>query len=661
MSDNDASPARDRDLGMDRPITRRDFLNGVAVGAGVLGMSGSASAAPTFAQDQPGYYPPTLTGMRGSHDGSYDYAHALRDGTFWKGAGKPVDTHETYDLVIAGGGISGLAAAYFYRANNPNARILILDNHDDFGGHAKRNEFHIGRSTLITNGGTAGISSPFDYSKVAKGLMTELGIEPQKLSAESNQLADRSLFAGLQSATFFDKETFGEDRLVIGSPGGGGRGGRGRGNAAAAAIPWVEWLAKTPLSPQVQKDIARLEEDRVDYMPGLTSDEKKDRLSRMSYKDFLLKVVKVDPGVIPYYQKRTHGLYGIGIDAVGALELWPGSPGFQGMNLEPGPHPRLSFTALGRHVPKTEPYNYHFPDGNASVARALVRTLIPGIAPGTTAESSVTAKFDYSKLDNAGNQIRMRLSSTVLRTRHLGKPSAAKQVEIVYGREKQVFTIRAKSVILACWNMMIPYVCDELPAAQKEALKYGVKVPLCYIAVGLRNWQAFQKLGIRGASAPGMYTSGINLEAPTRIGDYLPEIKSPDDPVLARTGRDPNKPGLPARDQQRAGHAELLTTPFSTFERNIRDQMVRILGPGGFDPARDIEAITVNRWPHGYAYEYNYLWDPEWKKGESPCEIGRMQFGRISIANSDAAAAAYTDQAIDQAYRAVQEQLAVKT
>ena len=209
-------------------------------------------------------------------------------------------------------------------------------------------------------------------------------------------------------------------------------------------------------------------------MPGMTSDQKKDRLSRISYKDFLLNIVKVDPGVIPYYQKRTHGLYGVGIDAVAALEVWPGYPGFQGLNLEPGPHPRLSFTAQGRHVPKSGPYNYQFPDGNASVARALMRSLIPDVAPGTTAESVVTAKFDYAKLDNASNQIRVRLSSTVLRTRHLGKPSTAKrEVEVVYGREKQLYTVRAKSVVLACWNMMIPYVCEDLPAPQKEALKYG--------------------------------------------------------------------------------------------------------------------------------------------------------------------------------------------
>ncbi len=642
---------RDRDLGMDRPISRRDFLDGVAVGIGALGLvTGRAEAATAFPQDRPGYNPPTLTGMRGSHDGSYDYAHALRDGNAFQNAGTPVDTQEIYDLVIVGGGISGLAAAYFYRARNASAKILILDNHDDFGGHAKRNEFRPGGRLLITNGGTLSIESPFDYSKEARGLLSELGIDPVKLEENSEKITDRTVFQGLQNAVFFDKETFGADRLVVGVPGGR------RGTGAPAGPTWKEFLAKTPLSEQAQADIARLQEEHVDYMPGLSDDEKKDRLSRMSYKDFLLNVVKVHADVIPFYQTRTHGLYGVGIDAVGALELWPNSPGFQGMNLKPGPYRRLSFTALGDHIEK-QPYEYHFPDGNATIARLLMRSLIKDAMPGHTAEDSVLANSDYSRLDRSDSQVRIRLGSTCLRARHVGDPAAAKEVEVVYGREKQMYSVRAKSVILGCWNMMIPYLCPELPAKQQEALHYGVKVPLVYTAVALRNWSAFKKLGMRGAQTPGMYHTTMNLELPTNIGEYRPEI-SPDQSILVRMLRTPCKPGLSARDQQRVGHADLLSTPFSTFERNIRDQFARVLGPGGFDPARDIDAITVNRWPHGYAYEYNFLWDPEWPKGESPCEIGRKRFGRISIANSDAAAAAYTDQAIDQAYRAVQEQLA---
>jgi spermidine dehydrogenase len=662
MRSDEEPTSADRDLGMERSITRRDFLNGVAIGIGgamgadllqhVPGIDVLLHAA-GLAQDAPGFYPPALTGMRGSHEGSYETSHALRDGRFLQPAGQPVETGESYDLIVVGGGISGLAAAYFYRARtNRSARILILDNHDDFGGHAKRNEFRPGGTLWIANGGTQSIESPFPYSGEAHALMSAIGIEPQRLAEQAGRAADRSVFNGLQGSYFFDKETFGVDRLVVGSPGGGR--GRGRG---AGGVTWADFLARTPLTPQVQEDIARLETATVDYMPGLSSDRKKDRLSRISYKDFLLQYVKVDAGVIPFYQVRTHGLYGIGIDAVGALECWAYHyPGFDGMNLDPKATGRMSFTARGDATPKP-PYNFHFPDGNASVARLLVRALVPDALPGTTAEDSVLARVDYSKLDRAAAPVRIRLTSTAVRVRHSGPAASAREVDVTYVRDRKMYSVRGKGVVLACWNMMIPYLCPELPAAQKEALKYGVKVPLVYTSVSLKNWSAFKKLGINGASTPGMYHTGVRLEVPTVIGGYDPTPKSPDDPILVRMTRTPCKPGLPAREQQRAGHVDLLTTTFQTFERRIRDQLARVLKDGGFDPARDIDAITVNRWPHGYAYEYNPLWDPDWAPGQAPCEIGRRAFGRITIANSDAAAAAYTDQAIDQAHRAVSELL----
>ena len=656
MNDHEPDSRRDRELGMDRPIARRDFLNGVALGVGGVMAAGALSplellAQSGFPQDRPGYNPAALTGMRGSHDGSFDVSHALRDGSFWKqNAGSPQALTETYDLIIVGGGISGLAAAYFYRQRaGADARILILDNHDDFGGHAKRNEFHPKGRLLLANGGTAGIESPFPYSPEALGLMKAIGIDVPALVAANRKAGSPQAYEGLQQSYFFDKETFGQDRLVVGPPGGG------RGRGGAPSITWTEWLAKTPFSSQAQKDIARVQDDKVDYMPGLTSDQKKDRLSRISYKQFLLDYVKVSPEVIPFYQTRTHGLYGIGIDAVGALECWGYSyPGFEGMNLDSKATGRMSFTARGDATPK-EPYNFHFPDGNASVARLLMRALIPAALPGTTAEDSVTAMVDYTQLDRPGAKIRVRLGSTAARVKHVGPVASAPEVEVVYGRERTLYSVRGKQVVLACWNMMIPYLCEDLPATQKEALHYGVKVPLVYTTVALRNWQAFKTLGINGVTTPSGYHTGMRLESPTTIGGYKVAPSGPDDPVLVRMTRTPCKPGLPSRDQHRAGHADLYTTTFATFERNIRDQFVRALGSGGFDPARDIEAITVNRWPHGYAYEYNPLWDADFAPGEAPCEIGRKPFGRIAIANSDAAAAAYTDQAMDQAYRAVQE------
>ena len=639
------SEFNDRELGLDQPISRRDFLNGMAVGIGTLGTAHSLPA-----QSENGgspNYPPTRTGMRGSHQGSFEAVHALKDGTFWKHAGKPVDTHESYDLVVVGAGISGLAAAYFFRKHaGESARILLLENHDDFGGHAKRNEFHLGGPMQLVNGGTVSIDSPTPYSAEADGLLKDLGIDPPALA---KKYAHNSLFAelGLKPAFFFDKQTFGEDRLAVGVP------ARARTRSTGAGSTWKEFLARTPLSEQVQRDIARLEEDSIDYMPGLPSAEKKDRLSRMSYRDFLLNVAKVDPGVIPFYQTRTQGEWGVGIDAEPALDCWAlRLPGFQGLGLERGSAPHMSFTAAG--YADGGSYNFHFPDGNASIARLLVRKLIPEAVPGSTVEDVVTSAVDYGRLDQADSRVRLRLNSPVVRARHRGEVSRAKEVEVVYLQGEKLYNIGARSVVMACWNMVVPFLCPDMPAKQKEAMHYLVKVPLIYTRVGVRNWTAFQNLGMSGASSPGMYHFGVNLSSGPEMGGYQTS-RSPEEPIILGMTRTPCQPGLPAREQHKAGRAELLAASFEMFERSIRDQLMRILQGGGFDPARDIEAITVNRWPHGYGYEYNPLFDPDWPPGEAPHEIGRKRFGRITIANSDSAATAYTDAAINQAYRAVNE------
>jgi spermidine dehydrogenase len=637
---------RDRELGMQCPITRRDFLNGVAVGIG--GALAANYLPASWAATPNSYYPPALTGMRGSHPGSFEAAHALRDGTAWD-ANKPTDTAESYDLVVVGSGISGLAAAYFYRQRaGSSARILILDNHDDFGGHAKRNEFRPAGRLLLANGGSFAIESPFPYSKEARGLLTELGVDPPALQ---KKYFDRNVYRGLDLAYFFDQQIFGEERFVPHAPVGflGERFLEGKGK-------WAEFLEKTPLSEQARRDILRIEEGKADPMSGSSQAEKKERLTKISYKDFLLNVWKASADVIPFYQTSTHGLYGIGIDAVPALDCWAlHYPGFQGMNLDRVPTKGLTFTALGEVTPQDE-YFFHFPDGNASVARLLVRSLIPSAIGGRTAEDVVTEKLDYSQLDKPDARVRIRLNSTAVHVQHVGPRDSAKEVLVAYSQNGEVKAVRGKRVVLACWNMMIPYICTELPDAQKEALHYGVKVPLVYTVVGVKNWQAFGKLGMRGVICPGMYHSMISLDLAVDIGDYK-SPKQPDEPVLVRMLRTPCKPGLPARDQHRFGHYDLFTTSFEIFERNIRDQLWRVLGAGGFDPARDIDAITVNRWPHGYAYEYNPLWDPDWPEGQRPCDIARKPFGRIAIANSDAAAAAYADQAVDQAYRAVWELL----
>ncbi len=631
---------------MDRPIARRDFLNGVAIAAGSIAggmlMGAATEGLAGEAATQPQNYPPRLTGLRGSHPGSFEVAHKLRDGDL---ALQEPSAVETYDLVIVGGGISGLAAAYFYRERDASARILILDNHDDFGGHAKRNEFALNGRIELINGGTLEIDSPRPYSVIAAGLMRKLGVDPVKLDAACTK-KDFYRRLGLGRGIFFDRETFGADKLVVG----------------VGAKPWAALLAEAPLTPAVRADIARLYEAKIDYMPGLSSQEKKARLARMTYRDFLLNVAKVDPGVLPVFQARTHDEWGVGIEAVAALEVWAFEfPGFQGLGLTPGAAPHMGFTASG-YAATGGSYKFHFPDGNASIARLLVRSLVPSSMPssiaGSSAEDIVTAAADYGALDRDGAPVRIRLASTALSVRNIGKPGAAREAEVIYSRNGTLVAARGKAVVLACWNMMIPYLCPELPARQKEALHYPVKIPLVYTSVAIRNWRAFKALGVNEIYAPGSYHSSLRLNQTVDIGGYL-SVRSPDDPILVHMQRIPCKPGLDEREQHRIGHAELLTTSFEVFEHNIRDQLARTLGPGGFDAAADILAITVNRWPHGYAYEYNPLFDPDWNEHEQPHVIGRAPFGRITIANSDAGAGAYTDVAIDQAHRAIEEVMAL--
>jgi spermidine dehydrogenase len=632
------SDKKDRELGMHCPITRRDFLNGVAVGvSGALAGSAlgtetllAAAALDGFAPEKaPNYYPPALTGMRGNHDGSFTYAHQLRDGESWDANGPAAKTGEAYDLVVVGGGISGLAAAYFYRKLvGKDARILILDNHDDFGGHAKRNEFRAGNRMVLSYGGTQSIESPGKYSDVAKSLIKEIGVETERFYKDY----DQKLYSKLGTAAFFDKETFGEDRLITGMN----------------MTPWPEFLAKAPLADTAKQDIARVYMEKVDYLSGLSKEEKRAKLSKISYADYLTKFCKVRPEALPFFQTFPHDLYGVGIDAVPALGCFESGDDYGSFT-----YPGFDGLGIGVHE-KEEPYIFHFPDGNASIARLLVRALIPAAMPGHSMDDVVTALADYSKLDVEGAPLRIRLNSTVVHVRHSGSSGATKTVDIAYMRGKKLQSVHASNCVLACYNMMIPYICPELPKNQNEALSYLVKTPLVYTHVALRNWTSFAKLGVHHIVAPGGYHTYTALDFPVSIGEYA-FPSHPEEPMVLFMLRTPCRPGLPMRDQFRAGRMELMDTPFSKFERNVRDQLGRMLGSAGFDPARDIEGITVNRWAHGYAYTPNTLFDPEWKEEDKPWVIGRKPFGKIAIANSDAGANAYTNEAIDQAWRAVGE------
>ena len=629
---------KDKRLGMDRPITRRQFFDGVAVAAGSVAawhlMGGQAKA---FTPADNASYPPGSNGLQGQTDSARIVMHAIRDETF--AAGPATDTGEAYDLVVVGAGISGLAAAFLWRQQaGAEKRVLLIDPLADFGGHAKRNEFMVGDRLVIGYGGSQSMQTPSYFSAAVTKLLADIGIEPKKFETFYDQAWGEN--RGLGRAVYFAPDVWGTEAMVI--------------ETEKAA----DWVPKTPLNDKAKADLIALLDAPADYMPGLSREEKLTKIAQITYKDFLLDYVKADPQLVTYFEDTTTGYFGVGIDATTALDAranW--NPGFDGMDLgdmvarkENSPSGRLVAT-------DPDPYIYHFPDGNAGIARSLVRALLPNALPGTTMEDLVTTPVDYAQLDLADNPVRLRLNSTVTNVAHDGDPASAEIVTVTYASaDGTLYTVKAAHVILACWHRVIPYITKELPADQEAALYDQQKVPLMYTNVVLKDWRAFDALKIWGFGAPGTFWGGADVDFPVSVGDYK-FAQTPDEPIVLHLSKAMTDPGVPSREQALNGRRALFALEWEDLERSIREMLQGALGPSGFDAARDIEAITINRWAHGYAYEYMRPWDAFWPDGPLPIETARKPWGRISIANSDSGAYAYAHSAIDQAVRAVRDQL----
>lgn len=648
-------------------ITRRDFLNGVAlsVGTAALGASGLSGAHALAAAPMDAPYPPALTGMRGAHAGSFEVAHAMSwEGKRYSPAENRVD--DIYDLVIVGGGLSGLAAARYYQQAKPEARILILDNHDDFGGHAKRNEFTVSGQTLVGYGGSQSIDTPSSYSPEAMALLKDVGIEPQRFF----DYYDRDFFASrdMDMKVYLNKAHYGADRLIAAPPSLFGAGALvfGDGSLGHAA------LEELPIGDDMAKRMKTLIKGKKGPLKGVSKKKRKARLASMSYADFL-RMAGMSEDVITLMNRTYAPLTAMSWENTSALAaadyLMPGTA-----LANPKADAMVKFLMRSHQVmphgmwqalaDKTlmeggiEPYVFHFPDGNAGIARLLVRKMIPSVGPGSTMEDVVLSRFDYGALDKADNKVRIRLKSTVVDVRHA--PGGG-SVDVSYMREGKEERVIGERVILACNHKIIPYICQDMPADQKAAQDKADRAPLAYITVALTNWRAWKAAGTNYLYSPQAMFPHIRIDFPVSMGGVaFPQ--SPDEPVLLHIPYTPaahlEGRGRTARDLFKEGKHWLYVMSFSDFELGVKEQLTGALGPYGFDAEKDVAAITVNRWPHGYAYYPDPFWgDPKIDDEASPQHLARQRQGRISIANSDAEYKAYVNGAFDAAWRAVEEQL----
>jgi spermidine dehydrogenase len=246
--------------------------------------------------------------------------------------------------------------------------------------------------------------------------------------------------------------------------------------------------------------------------------------------------------------------------------------------------------------------------------------------------------------------VRIRLDSTCVHVARSGD-----NAQIAYVRDGVLHRVETRHAVLACFHMMIPHIVPDLPEPQRAALSQNVKTPICYTNVLVRNWRAFAKLKVNSISAPMAFHHQVSLDFPVSLGGYR-HPRDPSEPMLVHMVHVPGAPnqGLDARAQFRIGQSKLYAMTFADFEERIRDDLDRMLGPGGFSSARDIAAITVNRWPHGYSYVANSLFDPD-DYEDSVLKVARQRFGPVAIANTDAGGDAWVHFAIDQADRAVKE------
>ncbi|MFI7449873.1 NAD(P)-binding protein [Nonomuraea sp. NPDC049714] len=598
MSDISASEGQTRAPGPERPLSRRDFLDGIAMTAGLAAVGSGDGGTPALETPlgtaasgtaHGATATPGRTGWHGDTAHALSVPHALRDGRFWEHAGPAVPTGERYDLVVVGAGASGLSAAAEWLRADPDARVLILDNHEQLGERRRKP----GRA-------------PYD-------------------------------------SVMCDRESFPVETLIRHRPG----------------SPAERWISRLPVADQARKDLLRLYLDAPDWFPRLTPEEKEERLAGSTYSDFLLKVCRAHPDVERFCRTMSSAEWAYDTRALGAIDAWGCADRRAHGRDHGGDRGRGRSRDQGRDQGRDGGWEYPGLDGLGLDAGKPSRFNSPSVQrdwrrrPGDLSDSAdplipgpagaPTGLLATASLDRPGDPVRLRLSSPVVSVRDEGPRGGA---SVGYFDGHEVRTVAAEAVILACWSMVIPYLAPDLPADQREALAAAVRLPLVEAVVRLRDGRAWQRVGVTRTRWTGAYWCTTELDEPDG-----PEGGGP---VTARLVAAPCRSELGPAEGAVAGRRALYRTPYRFLEHSARDQLARLLGPGGFDPARDIEGIEIRRWGHGRAAEYCRPWNAFYPDGPFPAEVARRRFGRIAIAGSDTAVGR-TDGAVAAARRAVAE------
>jgi spermidine dehydrogenase len=634
----------DTSLGMNDAITRRDFLGSALLASGAVLLESMTPAQLLAVEDE-------FTGYGGVGEYSTSNGntlavlragHTIRDGVYDPLPKDVIDTGETYDCVIVGGGVSGLAAALFFqRQARSNAKCLVLENHPIFGGEAKQNEFLVDGKRLISHQGSAIYQLHSQESFIGQ-FYDSIGLKTQKLDYQkwAGPAPEMPLSQTPYEATGMAKGQYG---FWFGTKFGQKPGmwlvdpvGKNLKDAPVSETTRTEWLRWLKGSPAKEDGFVhpKVEGDAISrYLDSITLEQhyaERFGLSRETIRTFLSPV--------------EGGGAGLGPDALSAYSDYA----FEML------HP---LTGEGTR-------DQMFPGGNTTIARLIVKNLIPGAIDGpgrgSGADSvmAVTANnVNFAALDTPQTNARVRLSSTAISVQHDGEPGKSNFVTVSYLKDGKLYRVKARSAVLAGGSWTTKHIVQDLPETHRAAYAEFHRSPCMMANVAVRNWRFLHKMGMSGCrwfEGTGNYMEVCKL-ALTAVSE--PTI-GPDSPIVLSLKVLYPHPGRSTEEQGNLGRAELLGTSFRDYERRIREQFTAMFASAGFDAQRDIAGIILNRWGHAYlSPQPGFFFGRDGRT--APREVLRnAPFGRIAFANTDLAGAMDHRYSILEAQRAVQQLLA---